>query len=97
MKKQTAGRGWYQEEGKDPAELTPGQVVVIPPNVKHRHGAGRLVLARFRGSPRRGDSHRMARTGRVGTVPLAVIFSQSAFGQAAFFNPPRLLDFIMVK
>lgn len=36
-----AGRGWYQEEGKDPAELTPGQVVVIPPNVKHWHGAAR--------------------------------------------------------
>ena len=36
-----AGRGWYQEEGKDPAELTPGQVVVIPPNVRHWHGAAR--------------------------------------------------------
>lgn len=35
----TAGEGWYQEEGKEPRELTEGSVVVIPPNVKHWHGA----------------------------------------------------------
>ena len=35
----TAGEGWYQEEGKDPVELKPGVVVVIPPEVKHWHGA----------------------------------------------------------
>lgn len=34
-----AGEGWYQEEGKDPVSLTPGTVIVIPPNVKHWHGA----------------------------------------------------------
>ena len=35
----TAGRGWYVEEGKAPRSLEPGDVVVIPPNVKHWHGA----------------------------------------------------------
>ncbi len=34
-----AGEGWYQEEGKDPISLKEGMVVVIPPNVKHWHGA----------------------------------------------------------
>ena len=37
----TDGRGWYQEWGKDPQELTPGTVVVIPEGVKHWHGAAR--------------------------------------------------------
>jgi quercetin dioxygenase-like cupin family protein len=35
----TAGEGWYQEAGKDPVSLTPGSVIVIPPEVKHWHGA----------------------------------------------------------
>ena len=35
----TAGEGWYQEEGKDAISLKPGTVIVIPPNVKHWHGA----------------------------------------------------------
>ena len=35
----TAGYGWYQEEGKEPASLEPGKVIVIPANVKHWHGA----------------------------------------------------------
>ncbi|MDO4555724.1 MAG: cupin domain-containing protein [Lachnospiraceae bacterium] len=35
----TAGEGWYQEEGKDAVELLPGKVIVIPPEVKHWHGA----------------------------------------------------------
>ncbi len=35
----TAGRGWYQEWGKEPRELHPGDVVVIPAGVKHWHGA----------------------------------------------------------
>ena len=34
-----AGRGWYQEWGKDPQELHPGDVVSIQPEVKHWHGA----------------------------------------------------------
>lgn len=35
----TAGEGWYQEEGKAPQELKEGTVIVIPPNIKHWHGA----------------------------------------------------------
>ena len=35
----TAGRGWYQEEGKPAQALQPGDVVNIPANVKHWHGA----------------------------------------------------------
>lgn len=35
----TAGNGWYQEEGKKARSLKPGDVVVIPANVKHWHGA----------------------------------------------------------
>ncbi|MCD8181467.1 MAG: cupin domain-containing protein [Firmicutes bacterium] len=35
----TAGEGWYQEEGKAPVSLAPGKVIVIPPEVKHWHGA----------------------------------------------------------
>ena len=34
-----AGRGWYQEEGKEPVSLAPGKVIVIPAEVKHWHGA----------------------------------------------------------
>lgn len=33
------GEGWYQEEGSEPRSLTPGDIVAIPPNVKHWHGA----------------------------------------------------------
>ena len=33
------GRGYYQEWGKAPVEMTPGTVVNIPANVKHWHGA----------------------------------------------------------
>ena len=34
-----AGRGWYQEWGKEPVELKPGMVIEIPEGVKHWHGA----------------------------------------------------------
>ena len=34
-----AGRGYYQEEGKPAQVLVPGDVVNIPPEVKHWHGA----------------------------------------------------------
>lgn len=34
-----AGRGWYQEWGKDAVELKPGDVINIPTGVKHWHGA----------------------------------------------------------
>lgn len=33
------GEGWYQEEGKPAQRLRPGDVVEIPANVKHWHGA----------------------------------------------------------
>ena len=33
------GEGWYQEEGKPAQSLHPGDVVIIPANVKHWHGA----------------------------------------------------------
>ena len=35
----TAGYGWYKEEGKDAVSLKPGDVITIPANVKHWHGA----------------------------------------------------------
>lgn len=35
----TAGEGWYQEEGKAAQLIKKGDVVNIPPNVKHWHGA----------------------------------------------------------
>lgn len=33
------GRGYYQEWGKAPIEMKPGDVIHIPANVKHWHGA----------------------------------------------------------
>jgi quercetin dioxygenase-like cupin family protein len=35
----TEGRGWYQQWGKEPQELHLGDVVNIPAEVKHWHGA----------------------------------------------------------
>ncbi|MDD1514621.1 MULTISPECIES: cupin domain-containing protein [Priestia] len=35
----TGGEGWYQEEGKAAQLIKKGDVVNIPPNVKHWHGA----------------------------------------------------------
>ena len=37
----TGGRGWYQEEDKPARELRTGDVVMIPANVKHWHGAAK--------------------------------------------------------
>ena len=34
-----AGEGWYQEEGKEAKSIVPGNVITIPANVKHWHGA----------------------------------------------------------
>lgn len=36
-----AGRGWYQEEGKEAVEMTPGSVIAIPEGAKHWHGAAK--------------------------------------------------------
>jgi len=35
----TAGRGWVQREGGSIENITPGDIVWIPPGVKHWHGA----------------------------------------------------------
>ncbi|QTQ12945.1 cupin domain-containing protein [Treponema parvum] len=35
------GRGWYQEWGEKPRELHTGDIVNIPANVKHWHGAAK--------------------------------------------------------
>ena len=34
-----AGRGYYQEEGKEAIEMKPGDCINIPTEVKHWHGA----------------------------------------------------------
>ena len=36
-----AGRGYYQEWGKEPVEINPGDVINIPAGVKHWHGAAK--------------------------------------------------------
>ena len=36
-----AGRGWYQEWGKEAVEMTPGTVIAVPEGVKHWHGAAK--------------------------------------------------------
>ena len=35
----TAGVGWVQQSGGEPQQIQPGDVIWIPPNVKHWHGA----------------------------------------------------------
>ena len=35
----TNEEGWYQESGKEKISLKPGDVITIPANVKHWHGA----------------------------------------------------------
>lgn len=37
----TSGQGWYQEDGKPARALKAGDVVEIPANVKHWHGAAK--------------------------------------------------------
>ena len=36
-----AGRGWYQEWGKEPVAMKPGTVIAIPAEAKHWHGAAK--------------------------------------------------------
>lgn len=38
-----AGSGWYQEYGKESVSLEPGMVITIPANVKHWHGAKKIL------------------------------------------------------
>ena len=35
------GKGWIQKQGEAPVEIVPGDVVWIPPDEKHWHGASR--------------------------------------------------------
>lgn len=35
----TAGTGWVQQEGGEKQDIKPGDVIWIPPGVKHWHGA----------------------------------------------------------
>ena len=35
------GKGWIQKQGEAPIEIVPGDVVWIPPDEKHWHGASR--------------------------------------------------------
>lgn len=37
----TSGEGWYQQWGQPAQKLRPGDVVQIPANVKHWHGAAK--------------------------------------------------------
>lgn len=37
----TGGHGWYQAWGESPKELHPGDVVEIPAEIKHWHGAAK--------------------------------------------------------
>lgn len=37
------GEGWYQEDGKEAQSLQPGDMITIPVNVKHWHGAKKHV------------------------------------------------------
>lgn len=39
LNKRIAGRGFYQEEGKEAVEMKPGSCINIPAEVKHWHGA----------------------------------------------------------
>ena len=36
-----AGRGWYQEWGKEAVPMTPGTIIAIPAEAKHWHGAAK--------------------------------------------------------
>jgi 4-carboxymuconolactone decarboxylase len=37
----TDGKGWYQEKGKQARPINKGDVIVIPSNVEHWHGAAK--------------------------------------------------------
>ena len=37
----TGGAGWYQEEGKEARPLRPGDIVRVPAEIKHWHGAAK--------------------------------------------------------
>lgn len=41
----TGGKGWYQTWGGEAQELHPGDIVNIPPEVKHWHGVSAAQIA----------------------------------------------------
>ena len=54
----TAGVGYYQEKGKPARRLTPGDVVEIPANVEHWHGAAPDSFFSHIGiTPKVGENH----------------------------------------
>jgi quercetin dioxygenase-like cupin family protein len=55
----TGGKGYSQEEGKPARPLHPGDVVTIPQNVKHWHGATKnswFVHVGITANPQAGDA-----------------------------------------
>ncbi len=55
----TGGEGYYQEAGRAARLLHPGDVVTIPPNVKHWHGATKsswFVHVGITTNPQTGDA-----------------------------------------
>lgn len=55
----TGGEGYFQEEGKPARLLRPGDVVKIPKNVKHWHGAAKdswFVHIGITANPQAGDA-----------------------------------------
>ncbi len=54
----TGGKGYYQEEGNPAQVLQAGDVVKIPPNVKHWHGAapGWFAHLAITTNPQMGDT-----------------------------------------
>ena len=55
----TGGEGYSQEAGKPARPLSPGDVVKIPPNVKHWHGARKsswFVHIGMSTNPQEGDA-----------------------------------------
>jgi len=54
----TAGKGYYQEEGKPARSIKTGDVVMVPPDVKHWHGAAPdswLVHLSITANPQKGN------------------------------------------
>ena len=93
----TSGTGWVQREGGPVEEIRPGDVVWIPPGVRHWHGATRDhgdEPRRHRRSARRQE-RRLDGAGLRGTVPAraALIASSAArigARHAKFPRPRRL-------
>jgi quercetin dioxygenase-like cupin family protein len=51
-----SGLGWVQREGAPIEEVRPGDVIWIPPGLKHWHGATRTTLFSAPHTPTKSDS-----------------------------------------